>query len=381
MVLNRLNLNEQQILLLKFWLPALATGLMVWMLLLILGQTPLIRASGLALVIVGVTLALRRMGAALSIVGGLTLALSPVFWSQTGGGVGSPATIVIALAASTIVVLVAVLVSKRPYIGIGLGITVFAALFISQIGLPRSIRLTAFIVGWLMYLLVDMLLLTNPRSDDAPMLLRSPHAKNPDGSESARSYHTLGILLLLSVGILNDPLLTLLAPSIGLSLYLTRTKLPIWYWLIFGVMVGFGLQNINGQYVEAQARYMMLSDWQDGQRWLDMMQLVISQFSVVGMILGILGLARLSRWYPPLGTVSLVAYGAYWVFGVIYNGPTRGLLLLPLFVIQVIWMSYAVLAFSEWASRSFGNYPTIGRYAIVILYAILPASMLLRIIS
>jgi hypothetical protein len=379
MTLNKL--NEQQILFIKFLLPAVANGLLVWILLMLLGHTPIVRATGLALVIVGVTLALRRMGAALAIVGGLTLALSPVFWSQTGGAVGTAATIVIALGAAVALVIVAMLVSKRPYIGLGIGIAVFAALFMSQIGNPRSIRLTAFVIGWLMYLLVDMLLLTNPRTDDAPLLLRSAHTKNPDGSESARPYHTLGILLLFSVGILNDPLLTLLAPSIGLSLYLTHTRLPMWYWLIFGVVIGFGIQSIDVQYIEGQARFMLLHRWQDGERWWDMMQLVISQFTVVGMVLGVLGLARLSRWYPPLGTVSLVAYGAYWVFGVIYAGPTRDLLLLPLYVIQVIWMTYAVLALSEWASRTLNSYPTVGRYAIIALYAVLPLSMLLRIIT
>lgn len=379
MTLNKV--SEQQILFIKFLLPALANGLLVWILLMLLGHTPIVRATGLALVIVGVTLALRRMGSALAIVGGLTLALSPVFWSQTGGEIGTAATIVIALGAAAAMVLLAIFVSKRPYMGLGIGIAVFAALFMSQIGNPRSIRLTAFVIGWLMYLLVDMLLLTNPRPDDAPLLLRGTHAKNPDGSEPARPYHTLGILLLLSVGILNDPLLTLLAPAIGLSLYLTHTKLPIWYWLILGIIIGLGVQSIGVQYIEGQARFMLLHRWQDGERWWNMMQLVISQFTIVGFVLGVLGLARLSRWYPPLGTVSLVAYSAYWAFGVIYAGPTRDLLLLPLFVIQVVWMTYAVFALSEWASRTLNKYPTIGRYAIIALYAVQPLSMLLRIFT
>lgn len=104
-MLQRLHLDEEQTLLIKFWSPALMNGALVWILLLVLGQTPLIRASGLALVIVGVTLALRRMGSFLSIVGGLALALSPVFWSQTGGGQGDPATIVIAVAAAGVTVI------------------------------------------------------------------------------------------------------------------------------------------------------------------------------------------------------------------------------------------------------------------------------------
>ena len=48
------NLDDEKILLFKFWLPALINGIIVWGLLLILGDTPLLRSSGLALVIVGV---------------------------------------------------------------------------------------------------------------------------------------------------------------------------------------------------------------------------------------------------------------------------------------------------------------------------------------
>src|SRR5688572_12616559 len=134
--------DEEQFRLIRFWLPSLLSAGLVWLLLLYVGQTPLSRATGLALVIMGVTLALRRMGSALSVIGGLALAFSPVFWSQTGGGQGEPATIVMAAAVAAIVVMIAALVSKKPYIGMGLGIVVFVAFFFSQIGTARSIRLT-----------------------------------------------------------------------------------------------------------------------------------------------------------------------------------------------------------------------------------------------
>ena len=63
-----------------YWLPALIAGLVAWFAFIMLGHTPLIRASGLALVIVGMALALRSMGAALTIIGALALAFSPSFW-------------------------------------------------------------------------------------------------------------------------------------------------------------------------------------------------------------------------------------------------------------------------------------------------------------
>jgi hypothetical protein len=367
--------DEEQFRLIKFWLPAIANAGLVWLVLLYIGNTPLSRATGLALVIMGVTLALRRMGSALAMVGGLALAFSPVFWSQTGGAQGEPATIVLAAGLAAIVVLLVSLLSKKPYIGVGLGIIVFVAFFFSQIGTPRSIRLTAFVVGWLMFLLVDMLLLTNPRPDEAPMLLKDGKLQNADGAEEARPYHTLGILLLLAVGILNDPLLSLLLPSMALSLWLTKTKLHWAYWLGFGMVAGFGLRGIWVDYQVAQAGRMALDSWRNGIEWLDMIQLVVGQFSIVGVILGVLGLARLARWYPPLGIVSLLAYAAYWGFGLVYNGNQRNLLLLPLFVIQVLWMNYAVLAISEWAAKSLPNYPHIGRYLVIAAYAVLPIAL------
>jgi hypothetical protein len=373
--------DEAQLRLIKFWFPAFLNAGLVWVLLLYVGQTPVSRATGLALVIMGVTLALRRMGSILSMVGGLALAFSPVFWEQTGGAQGEPATIVLAAGVAAGVVLLVSLLSKRPEIGIGVGIVVFVGFFFSQIGTPRSIRLTGFVVGWLMFLLIDMLLLTNPRPDEAPMLLKDGKLQNADGAEEARPYHTLGILLLLAVGILNDPLLTLLLPSMALSLWLTKTRLPWFYWLSFGLVAGFGIRGIWADYLVAQEFRLALDSWRNGAEWLEMLQLVIGQFSIVGVILSVLGLARLARWYPPLGIVSLLAYAAYWGFGLVFEGNQRNPLLLPLFVIQVLWMNYAVLAISEWAAKSLPTHSMIGRYLVIAAYAILPITLFIGILA
>lgn len=373
--------DNEQVLLAKFWLPALANGLLVWLLLLIPGQTPLLRATGLALVIVGVTLALRRMGSLLAMIGGLSLALSPAFWSQTGGSEGEPATIVIALAVAVITVAIAAIISKRPYIGFGLGVLVFAGFFWSQIGTPRSIRLTGFIVGWLMYLLIDMLLLTNPRPEDAPMILRGRGLKTVDGAIPARPYHTYGILLLITVGIINDPLLALLLPSVIVSLLLTNTKIDWWYWLAIAIISGLGIRGIWLDYVVAEAHFLMPGNWRQGASWVRMIELMVNQFTIFGAILSLPGLARLARWYPPLGTVSMLGFAAYWIFGTVYIGPRQEILLLPLYIIFVLWMSYAVLAISEWASRTFSMQAKLGRYLVISIYAILPAIMLFRIFS
>ncbi|MGB7341296.1 MAG: hypothetical protein WBC91_20540 [Phototrophicaceae bacterium] len=374
------NISEDQRLLIKFWLPALINGLLIWALLILLGDTPLIRASGLALIIVGVTLALRRMGAALAVIGSLSLALSPVFWSQTGGAEGTPATIVIALFCAGLTIAIAALISKRPYIGFGLGVIVFVALFWSQIGTPRSIRLTGFVVAWLMYLLIDMLLVTNPRPEDAPLILRDGNLTLVNGAIAARPYHIYGILLLITVGIINDPLLTILLPCIILSLLFTRTKLHTLYWVcLIGIAI-FGIRGIWLDYVIAQSHLLTLGGWRQGINWLDMIKLIINQFTIAGALLSALGLARLARWYASLGIISMVGFAAYWLFGTIYIGSNESLLLLPMYIIFILWITYAVFAISEWSAKTFITQPVIGRYLVIAVYCILPITLLLRIV-
>jgi len=68
-------LFEDPIQTLQYWSPALLTAVIAWFSLLIVGDTPIIRASGLALVIMGVTATMRRMGYVASIGGGLTCIL------------------------------------------------------------------------------------------------------------------------------------------------------------------------------------------------------------------------------------------------------------------------------------------------------------------
>lgn len=369
-------LDERQQRILRFWLPCLVSGAVAALLLIALGDTPLVRALGLGLVIVGMALALRRMGAALAFIGSLTLCLSPAFWTQTGGGQGEPATIVLAIGAGGLAVLLALLLSQRPYVALGLGIAVFAALFFSQVGTPRSLRLTGFVASWLLYLMIDMLLLTNPHPEDTapPILLDKPPA---EGTSLVRPYHTYGILLLFGVGVINDPLLALLAPAIGVALVLTRARLPLWYWLVLGAITVLGVRGIVVDYFWAQHEFLLLDRWRDASRWLIQLEVMEAQFGWAGMALAVLGLTRLARWYPPLGGVTLLAYSAYTFFGLIYIGPRKEALLLPLFIIQVLWMTYAVFTLAEWAKRALPDRRRWIELAAQASYAMMPVLLLL----
>ena len=308
------------------------------------------------------------MGFVASIAGGLTLALCPVFWSQTGGGQSQPATIVIAAGAAGCVMLLAARLLARNDIGIGLGIALFLAIFWSQIGTAQSLRLTGLVSAWLLYLLVDMILLTNPRPGIKP-------AQRP------KAWHTAGLLFLFAIGAINDPLITLLAPAILLALFLSYARLPALYWLGFLAMTALGVVLLARAYLIPQPSPLDVWAWRDGTRWLELGQLVIAQFSPFGIILGVVGLARLSRWYPPLGTVSMIAYAAYIFFGLAYRGSHRDVLLIPLFIIQVMWMTYAVNTLGQWVNKSLADDSGRWIHLVSALYFLLPAYLLLEILK
>ena len=120
--------------------------------------------------------------------------------------------------------------------------------------------------------------------------------------------------------------------------------------------------------------------WREAVRWIELGQLIVKQFSLLGIILAVIGLARLSRWYPPLGVVSIFAYAAYVFFGLVYFGAHRDILLLPLAIIQVIWMTYAVNTFGQWVNKSLDNDAGWWIHIVSAAYFALPAILLLNII-
>jgi hypothetical protein len=366
------------------WLPGVAAGILSWLAFIFVGHTSLIRASGLAVVIIIMAMTLRRWGAALTIIGGLALAFSPAFWSQTGGtdSLNLPTTLLL-VALATLIIILMTRVGDWPYLGlvVGVGLVIFTVTFWGQIITPRSLRLTTLLAAGMLYLLVQALYITHPRPDELP----------PAGLNTR---HLLGLLLCFGIGVINDPLFTLLAPSVVLGLLLSRTRLPGWYWLLMVLFIAIGVYGVVIEYVnstwwyypaaQAEAQnlrvpYVMADGWHEASRWIYLFNLVIGQFGVPGVILGVLGLARLARWYPPLGSVTMIAYAAFAIFGLVYFGRNSAVLLLPLLMIQVFWMTYAVYTFGEWLKKSFQADHPLVRWFAPAAYVLLPLLMLLRI--
>lgn len=359
----------------EYALPAFISGGVTLLLFMFVGQTPFVRAFGLALVIAAMTLTLRRMGMWLAVIGGFALAFSPAFWSQNSDVPSGAPIMALVLGTTLGCALLVRRFGARALIVVEIGLLISAVIFWRDFTYYKSLRITTLCAALVLFTLIDGLLRTNPRPEEAP---RVP----------LDELHMMVLLLLLSTGIINDPLFALFAPAIALGLILSRTKLPVWYWALCVLVIGIGVYGIlndptrlhwwtGSQAQDPSASFIVMDAWRDSERWIMLIQLVVSQFTPVGALLGVLGLARLSRWYPPLGLVTMVAYAAYAFFGLIYFGSDSAVLLLPLLMIQVLWMTYAVSTFSVWLQKA-SNQPLV-RWVAPAAFLLLPLTRLLDI--
>lgn len=366
------------------WLPAVLAGGIAWVTFILLGNTPVLRASGMAVAIIGMAMALRPMGSALALIGGLALAYSPSFWIQTGGSQSLLAVeVVAALGVATAAGGVMILLGRRPTIALIIAFAVFAIIFLIAVGTPRSLRVTTVLAVWLIYLLTEGSLASNPRPDEV----------HPT---QMGFLHTYGVILLLAVGVANDPLFVLFAPTVALNLFLTRAKLPVWVWVGLTVVTIIGVRGIALLYISpdwwsfpadqtpgiiTHIPFLIINAWREPERWIKLIDLVVGQLTIVGLILGILGLARLSRWHPPVGVVTMTLYGFYLFFGLNYFGEDSPVLLLPLLMIQIYWMTYAAYTFAAWLRNGLRAPMRPARIGTAAAFALLPLFMLLRIVG
>jgi hypothetical protein len=233
---SALTFPESRRQLILYWLPVVAAGVFTWLAFIMLGDTPPVRALAMAFVIVGITLTLRRFGAWGALTSGLALAFSPAFWSQAGGRESLP-VVTLALIGTGVVAAVLVWFTKQPPVGLGIGLVLFVVLFWLFASSERSLRITTILTAWLLYLLINALMLTNPRHDELPGRLSPAHA--------------LGILLLLTLGIINEPLFTLLAPAVVLGLILSQPRQPWWYWILLAGVVIYGARGVALLYLDS----------------------------------------------------------------------------------------------------------------------------------
>jgi hypothetical protein len=367
--------------------PLLAGGTALFAFIL-LGDAPIPRASAMAAVIALIGLTLRPMGAALSVAGALALAFSPSFWAQTGGAPEVPSLIeLIAGAALPLVLIALVALPLRVVIPIIAACAVAVAVIEPPLVAAQSLRVTTLLAAWLLFLLTEALILTDIRPDAALLTGRQPYRRD----------HIPLIALIMLLGILNDPLFALMSPGVLLGIWLTRRALhPVYWFALIGISV-YGAAQIVATYIDAgwwimsadgaaalnrHIPFLIADGFREPSRWLGLFDLIMRQFTPLGALLGLIGLVRLARWHPPIGVVTMLAYGAYAVFGLMYFGADAATLLLPLLMIQVFWMTYAAYAFGQWFQKTFrlSESPLVLWFAPA-LFVLLPLTLLLRIVG
>lgn len=380
--LSKPQLSEQM----RYWIPPLLSGMIALLLFTLLGHAPLLRAGAMSIAVIGVTASLRALGQLVCIVGGLTFALSPASWAQASGNLSIDSLSVgyVLVFAFGVAIIIFLFISNRAlYYAAIIGVTLTVVLVVILNESVRSTRISNLLGAWLIYMLMIALRKTNPRPEDPP-------------AKEISQRHQYAVLVLYLLGVFNDPLFSLYAPALLIGLWLSRIHLPFWQWVVYGVMTFYGGVLFYRVYISNEwsfhlaqllldgsiaPPYLILSGWRNTDRWIMLMREVANQYTVVGAIISLFGIARFSRWHPPLSTMLLFGYGSFFVFGLMYFGPNETTYMIPLLGIQIIWLTYGVHSIGQWILRyTQQTNSTIPRF-LTALFLILPIVQLGRIIT
>ena len=362
------------------------SGCITFLLFAVIGHAPYLRAGAMSIAVVGITASLRSLGRLLCIVGGLSFALSPISWSQTGGSLSVNELTVgyVLFFAIGVAIVTFLLISNRGlYYAAIISVTLTVVLIVILNESVRSARISHLLGAWLIYMLMIALSKTNPRPEDPP-------------ATEVSHRHQYAVLVLYLLGVFNDPLFTLYAPALLLGLWLSRIHLPLWQWVVYGVMTIYGGAVFYGIYVSDEwsfysaqflmdgsiaPPYLILDGWRNTSRWIMLMSNLATQYTLVGTIISLVGIARFSRWHPPISNMLLIGYGSFYVFGLMYFGQNQTIYMIPLLGIQIIWLTYGIHSIGQWILRyTQQTSPTIPRL-LTGLFIILPIVQLGRIIA
>ncbi|MFZ4826278.1 MAG: hypothetical protein ACOYLB_02885 [Phototrophicaceae bacterium] len=376
------HLSEQ----IPYWIPPLISGLIAFLLFTLLGHAPLLRAGAMSIAVIGVTASLRSLGKLLCIVGGLSFALSPISWSQTSGNLSVDSLSVgyVLVFAFGVAIITFFLINNRAlYYSAIIGVTLTVVLMVVLNESVRSTRISNLLGAWLIYMLMIALRKTNPRPEDPP-------------ATEISHRHQYAVLVLYLLGVFNDPLFSLYAPALLIGLWLSRIHLPLWQWIVYGVMTLYGGLLFYGVYISDEwsfysaqflmdgsiaPPYLILNGWRNTDRWIILMKDVANQYTLIGALISLVGIARFSRWHPPISTMLLFGYGSFYIFGLMYFGQNQTIYMIPLLGIQIIWLSYGVHSIGQWILRyTQQTNPNIPRF-VTGLFLILPIVQLGRIIA
>jgi hypothetical protein len=189
----------------------------------------------------------------------------------------------------------------------------------------------------------------------------------------------------------------ILIPAIVLTLLLVRPKLSMRSWLIAIGLFLLGLTPWLFIYLRWPAlhngQWMTLSEWAnwifglrfggaltlslilDPTRWGIVTRLVIEQFGWVGAALSLLGLIVLIKREWRVALIMAVTFAGYIFYGLIYNVPDVEVFIIPAFVLMAVWIGVAIAFIVEQASLRFQSIRITDHASsnlLYLLFAVLP---------
>lgn len=205
------------------------------------------------------------------------------------------------------------------------------------------------------------------------------------------------LFALLGLSLTNHLTTVLLVPAVGLAILLAWPRLSWKQWLLAvglfcaGLLVYAyipirwpalhdGRLMAPGEFIGwvTGSRFsgaLQLRAWlDDPDRWRIIARLLRDQYGWPGVILGAFGLVALliRNWRAAL--VTAAAFAAQTFYGLNYLVPDIDVFLIPLFLIQAIWMGYGIHTLVEWAGRAGPPAGDWARAAAVTLFALIPLS-------
>jgi hypothetical protein len=201
---------------------------------------------------------------------------------------------------------------------------------------------------------------------------------------------------LIGLSLTNHLTTVLLFPAIALTLILTWPRLSAKQWMLaIGLLLAALLiyLYIPLRWPALHDRQAMLADefwgwvtgsrfqgalqfqaWlNDPERWRILGRLILDQYGWLGVILSLIGivLMALRQWRAAL--VSAVAFLAFAFYGLNYLIPDIGVFLIPLFMLQAMWMGYGVAVMIDWVFRRYSlRIEAWVHAALITLFALLP---------
>lgn len=206
------------------------------------------------------------------------------------------------------------------------------------------------------------------------------------------------LFALVGLSLTNHLTTVLLIPSVVAALFLARPPMTRKQWLTaFGLFLAVLLiyayipirwpalhngslmrfDEFVGWVTGSRFRGALILDawFKDIERWRILDRLILDQYGWLGAALSLIGLALMIRLQWRAALVSGLAFAAFAFYGLNYYVPDVSVFLIPLFLIQAIWMGYGVatliaLAFTRYSLRV----ESWVHAALITLFALLPLS-------